>query len=516
MAEEKGVWRTIRGRRVFIRSGEDLESAMKRSGKFKMKITEEEKQNIEKNKYKDDRDTTNEEFIRDEIKQFIDGGNEKESFINFRDRMKETYGVEEDTFNKRFQHAEDNLYYEKTGQLPTEERKKTYSREARAREIDKANKMSKEDYLEISKDWDEQLQRNPNSEFFKSQRDTWLQKYDEAVEREIDKINNNNKYVTENEPKDELKEISGGAISTLQTTTPRSKAERLKPGAEIYYKGDQANTPGYFTVEKFEPEKEQFLASITLKEKGGEGRIKKIGSQQIEDSYTNNYASRFAFKEDYDNYRNQVFENYRKIAEDAKNTTEEQVERFKERKDTEGDSYSDALNKIKKDLSRPYVEQSDGTYADPKNPFTKRTSSELRKQIKELEPYTEELQVGNRVIINTGGGRYGVRNVGDEDDPMTDYSAYVYGFNAKSIIQRAREQGIVTDAPKASKTTEAQVERFKERKGKSNSIENLSKRELAEKLVENQISRGMSFNNKENVINSKMKMTKEELLKYFK
>lgn len=30
-----GVWRTIGGRRVFIKDGEDLSSAMKRSGKFK-------------------------------------------------------------------------------------------------------------------------------------------------------------------------------------------------------------------------------------------------------------------------------------------------------------------------------------------------------------------------------------------------------------------------------------------------------------------------------------------------
>lgn len=215
----EGVWRTIRGRRVFIRSGEDLESAMKRSGKFGTKFSPEETENLRK-----------------------------------------------------------------------------AGREARA--------------------------------------------------KEIDKINNDNKYITENEQKDKLKEISGGAISTLQTTTPRSKAERLKPGAEIYYKGDQANTPGYFTVEKFEPEKEQFLASVTLKEKGGENRTLKIGSQSIEDNYTNNYARRFAFKEDYDNYRNQVFENYRKIAEDAKNknndkyATEAQVERFKERKGKQSEDFS--------------------------------------------------------------------------------------------------------------------------------------------------------------------------------
>lgn len=31
---EDGVWRTVGGRRIFIRDGEDLSSAMKRSGKF--------------------------------------------------------------------------------------------------------------------------------------------------------------------------------------------------------------------------------------------------------------------------------------------------------------------------------------------------------------------------------------------------------------------------------------------------------------------------------------------------
>jgi len=48
MAEENGVWRTIRGRRVFIRSGEDLESAMKRSGKFGTKFSPEETENLRK------------------------------------------------------------------------------------------------------------------------------------------------------------------------------------------------------------------------------------------------------------------------------------------------------------------------------------------------------------------------------------------------------------------------------------------------------------------------------------
>ena len=45
---EKGVWRTIRGRRVFIKDGEDLESAMKRSGKFGTKFSPEEMENLRK------------------------------------------------------------------------------------------------------------------------------------------------------------------------------------------------------------------------------------------------------------------------------------------------------------------------------------------------------------------------------------------------------------------------------------------------------------------------------------
>lgn len=34
MEEEDGVWRTVKGRRIFIRNGEDLETAMRNSGKF--------------------------------------------------------------------------------------------------------------------------------------------------------------------------------------------------------------------------------------------------------------------------------------------------------------------------------------------------------------------------------------------------------------------------------------------------------------------------------------------------
>lgn len=40
---ENGVWRTVGGRRIFIEDGEDLETAMKKSGKFKLYKSEEKK-----------------------------------------------------------------------------------------------------------------------------------------------------------------------------------------------------------------------------------------------------------------------------------------------------------------------------------------------------------------------------------------------------------------------------------------------------------------------------------------
>lgn len=46
--EENGVWRTVGGRRIFIKEGQDLSSAMKESGKFKNKQIEDKKENNKK------------------------------------------------------------------------------------------------------------------------------------------------------------------------------------------------------------------------------------------------------------------------------------------------------------------------------------------------------------------------------------------------------------------------------------------------------------------------------------
>ena len=37
---ENGVWRTVGGRRIFIRDGQSLSDAMKKSGKFKFRTSQ--------------------------------------------------------------------------------------------------------------------------------------------------------------------------------------------------------------------------------------------------------------------------------------------------------------------------------------------------------------------------------------------------------------------------------------------------------------------------------------------
>lgn len=49
MATENGVWRTISGRRVFIRDGQSLTDAMRESGKFGNKSkAKQKKRNMQK------------------------------------------------------------------------------------------------------------------------------------------------------------------------------------------------------------------------------------------------------------------------------------------------------------------------------------------------------------------------------------------------------------------------------------------------------------------------------------
>lgn len=112
--EEDGVWRTIGGRRVFIRNGQSLSEAMIESGKFKnlrseyRKAKEEEKTKEEKQEWdKSDEDMlksiyaySNEEKNVEEdsyYKDLVDKYGEKEVKNKFKD-LQEKYDIETNTY----------------------------------------------------------------------------------------------------------------------------------------------------------------------------------------------------------------------------------------------------------------------------------------------------------------------------------------------------------------------------------------------------------------------------------
>ena len=116
---DDGVWRTIGGRRVFIRNGQDLASAMKESGKFKpkydkkmfandenyMKESEEKEEDRRIQKAIEDKETnekisnTNKELKKEGKKEFDNRNKNKENYIK---EFNEKYN------NKEFYNKETN------------------------------------------------------------------------------------------------------------------------------------------------------------------------------------------------------------------------------------------------------------------------------------------------------------------------------------------------------------------------------------------------------------------------
>ena len=73
-----------------------------------------------------------------------------------------------------------------------------------------------------------------------------------------------------------------------------------------------------------------------------------------------------------------------------------------------------------------------------------KTVKEIRKELKGLGLF-ETLQVGNCVIMKCTSD-YAIKDARDESDPMTDYSAYVYGFKLKWVINSLLSDKLIKEA----------------------------------------------------------------------
>lgn len=147
-----GVWRTVGGRRIFIKDGEDLATAMKKSGKFKKKKEED----IEIKK----------ELTEDEIKE------EQLKIINKENPMRDEYhtGIRsvddiktpEEAFKTKIDEDEDYIYPDftkKDGEKALETGKITVysSKEIKQGGFVSTSKMMAEDYAGGGKVYEQEI-----------------------------------------------------------------------------------------------------------------------------------------------------------------------------------------------------------------------------------------------------------------------------------------------------------------------------------------------------------------------
>lgn len=85
-----GVWRTIGGRRVFIKDGDDLQTAMKKSGKFKNNKNDEDEI---KEQGKSNRKEVSKKLQEHILSYYEDEDNPEEAFVKQMEAMKDNSHV---------------------------------------------------------------------------------------------------------------------------------------------------------------------------------------------------------------------------------------------------------------------------------------------------------------------------------------------------------------------------------------------------------------------------------------
>lgn len=576
-----GVWRTIRGAHVFIRDGEDLESAMKRSGKFKTKFSPEETENLRKAGREarareidkinatafETYGSTDEDIYQENIKE------EKDKYATDYDFAKSRHiGFGE--FNKDGIPVYDNKIdnkgdfgYADLSKLSNEELKEALNvqsqeyknatnerlgdQRTRNGKMDKIfNTAKKQKYEEGMKLLNEEMEKRdlPRYNIYDDAGNIRVSSpTKEMAERELAEMYETDKslqksYGWKELPKYSIKE---GKVDEYLNER-KDETVKLPDGTPIdqNYVKDLYSGMSYEEVKRENDFDKEWMANVKP-----EAKAMQMAKVRETDKYLDSmerYESRISDEEygkkDWGDgvypfsegtaWKGTKSGERLSTKEIAKAVTDKMKEAYPGVKigrstsyysgGSSADFYITASDKpIVRDISDFSDTEISRLYNKGYNSNWYKTEGEFKEHLQ------KELTSGhfdvNKYYIDddyrlTPYGKQVIKDLSkvsdaynyDESDGMTDY--FNTGFYSDISVGRYNKPFVQGN----NGEVKAKVERFKERKGKSNSLENLSKRELAEKLVENQMSRGMSFNNKENVIKSKMKMTKEELLKYFK
>lgn len=139
---EDGVWRTVGGRRIFIRNGESLSSAMKKSGKFKL---------VKKGKKKKEEEIKELEKQLEETKGFLQRAGIEEKIR----ALKAGYDNVED-----YRKAEDERKAKISSEREKEKQRKEETRIKKAEELSKQLEKDKSEATEEKREQFEIIQKN--------------------------------------------------------------------------------------------------------------------------------------------------------------------------------------------------------------------------------------------------------------------------------------------------------------------------------------------------------------------
>ena len=541
MAEEKGVWRTVRGRRVFIREGEDLASAMARSGKFKREDIREGRRETSVNDKLNKADKTTSkrqsEILRNKaIKRnslfFLKGKQDEKNEINptayieggANTRVKRNWNrySEEQRREER-----ENVLRQKIQDYKNKKGNSRTTTQVNKEYEELSKKMQADDYYykpeddrklkSLRSEYDSLVAKGQEDVNFKNDYDmNEKQAYDsKAYAKLLSKsYNADSEYEDKTTPK-YIQDIEAGRYGNM--TDEDAIKNWLDGGADIVYIQDAENLLKQWGVpirndDAFETYKEELtkqllpiykndkLKANTRTSKSDEEyelyKKAKVNPDSI-DPMTENSTDWETLNEKYaSRYNEEIKSKIRKKA-----ITVEQEGELENTERMINDIKNQKIDRINTKAEMEFNKEAQRILQKP-------TVADVRKELRSMNNWSDTVQYGDVVITKTGHTGYHIRNVNDEDDPMTDYFAGVYGVKEKQVLNMLQDRGFVEKAEVKEK-----VNNFNKRKGKIN--KEPTKRDLAGKIVDNQIRRGtVKKENREKQIQYRLRnMTKEELEK---
>ena len=241
-----GVWRTIGGKHIFIRDGESLSSAMKRSGKFKLSSKKKEVKDESKS-FNDLANETNKGLTKDENKKFSnDELNEK--YVERKKQMENW--LDETNSGKLSKYEEEALKYEreKHGEKAYQDLKKEFERgDDTFRKASASDSNDKEEEKKKIGGW--RINEQGKKEYYErelanNERGYWTKENGQRVFKENPNYKEDKKELNLSQRQKEIGEIKGFKKINENTILPIRENETEEQVVDAY-KNRQKNYKEY-------------------------------------------------------------------------------------------------------------------------------------------------------------------------------------------------------------------------------------------------------------------------------